>query len=55
MMCRTGTCATATVVASPVVEEAEGIPSPVPLGAPLDAPNPDMSAMVSWRHFVNDE
>ena len=55
MICRTGTCATSAVVAAPVVEEADGIPPPVPLGAPLDAPNPDISAMVSWRRFVIDK
>ena len=54
-MCRTGTCATAAVVADPVVEEAEGIPPPVPLGLSLDALNPDMSTMVSWRRFVIDK
>ena len=43
-MCRTGTCATAAVVVVPVAEEAEGLYPPVTLGAPLDDPNPDMSA-----------
>ena len=51
-MFRTGTCATVVVVEAPGVEEVEVIPPPVPLGAPLDAPNPDMSAMVSCRRFV---
>ena len=54
-MFRTGTCATAAVIAATAVEEAEGIPPPVPLVAPLDAPNPDISVMVLWRRFVIDE